>query len=290
MEGDSEAKFVPGGGIHLLGHDAEIAADVEEDGADRTVSVLGDDFGVHLLLGRGRTVEGLIAGRPTRRDGPYGGVPLARGRAPDGSPAEPPPPSPLPQGEGEKCAGRSEAVAEPGLERGDAEQAANDEDGDQRGIGGAEDAGGEGIPGEIIGVVFPAQGFDEVSTVGEESAKETEDVADARGVEARGHGPIGIGFDGCGRWCGCGVGHRRHIAQNVNPEQGFFSWQRITLEAGRRGLLPAGQLVGSSAAFYGQTGQRDVGGRANPRIKCGDGHDAVGRGTSTPTVVRAHAG
>ena len=49
--GDGAADFLPDGGWHLGGNDAEIDADVEEDGADRTVFVLGEDVGECFFLG-----------------------------------------------------------------------------------------------------------------------------------------------------------------------------------------------------------------------------------------------
>ena len=188
MEGNSEAQFTPCGGIHQGGHNAEIKADIEEDGADRAVMVLGGDFREHFFLGGGQTVERGNLGRPAGRDGPSGGARLARSRPPTATDSLRDPI--LWQGEGEKG---GDAPAEPGLERGGAEQAADDEDGDQGGIGGAEGAREEGIAGKIIGVVFLAQCLDEVPAVGDEGVEEAEDPTSAGGVEARGHDPIGIG-------------------------------------------------------------------------------------------------
>jgi hypothetical protein len=52
---DVAAHLVPGGSIHLRLQDAEIDADIDEDGADRAATVLGGD-----LLERGRVSrEGL---------------------------------------------------------------------------------------------------------------------------------------------------------------------------------------------------------------------------------------
>jgi hypothetical protein len=56
VEEEIADQFVPGVAIHLLGDDAEIEADVDEDGADRAVTDLVGDF-----LGRGQAGE--IAGR-----------------------------------------------------------------------------------------------------------------------------------------------------------------------------------------------------------------------------------
>jgi len=129
-----------------------------------------------------------------------------------------------------------EAFAELGLESGGAEQAAYDQNGDQCGIGGAEDPGEEGIPGEVIGVVFLTQCLDEVPAVGDESVEGVEDVADAGRVEARGRGPIGIGVLRLG-WGGGGVGHGRYI--RTRPERGqelFPSGVEVLRRCGRVGV------------------------------------------------------
>jgi hypothetical protein len=217
VEGDGEAQFFPSRGIHQGGDDGEIEADIEEDGADRAVAVLGDDFRAHLLLGRGLAVVGGVPGQPVRRECRFGGAraawarpsPLAaipQSRNPGQAAvvaARPPPPIPLPQGEGEKWgATTGEAAAEPGLERPGTEQTAENDDGDHRGIDGAEDGRKEGVPGEIIGVVFLAQFLDEVAAVGEQGAEEVEDLAGADGVQASGLGAIGIGLCRLGLcWC-----------------------------------------------------------------------------------------
>src|SRR5271163_3994696 len=62
VQGESEAQFFPRRRIHLTGHDAEIEADVDEDGADRAAAVVGEGF-----LGRGCAGEGRIPRRPGRR-------------------------------------------------------------------------------------------------------------------------------------------------------------------------------------------------------------------------------
>jgi len=53
VEGDGEAKVVPGGWVHQGGREAEIEADVEKNGAERAVAILLDEFGEHFLLGPG---------------------------------------------------------------------------------------------------------------------------------------------------------------------------------------------------------------------------------------------
>ena len=201
-------QLAPGRWLHQGRDDAEVEADIKEDGGDLAVAVPLDDFREDFLLGRGLATEGGLPGRPARRDGRSGGVRLATARPP--SAIDPLRGPIIAQGEAEKrVAGTGEAAAEPALERGEAEQTAGDDDSDQGGIGGAEDGREEGIPGQNFWVVVLAQCLDEVAAVGEERAEEAEDVADAGGVEARGHGPIGTGVDG--RGCsGGGVGHAGH--------------------------------------------------------------------------------
>ena len=192
VEGDGAAKFVPGGGVHPGGDNAEIDADVEEDGADLAVAVLGCDLGVHLLLGGGG-VEGVITGRPARWDGPPFSDPRPAWAGAD-RPVDPCRGLVLLHVEGKE----GSALAEPCPEGGEAEQAANHVNGGQRGIGGVEDPGEGGKPGEKLGVVFLTQCPDEVPAVGEESLEEAENSGGGGGIEAGGHGPKGTGLDGRG--------------------------------------------------------------------------------------------
>jgi hypothetical protein len=111
-----------------------------------------------------------------------------------------------------------EALAEPGLEGDGTEQTADHEDGDQGGIGGVEDAGEDGKPGEDLGVVGVAQRLDDVLAVSDQGVEEAEDVA---GAGARGHGPIGIGLDGFGLGGG-DDGHGSIKAQIWRPGPEFF--------------------------------------------------------------------
>ena len=98
------------------------------------------------------------------------------------------------------------------MERGEAEQPADDEGG-----GGAEDARDEGTPGDIV--------------VGEEGAEEAEDPGDASGVEAHEYGPTGIGVYR-GGWGGGGVGHEGTKAHNGNAGQAVSLCQRNILVGG----------------------------------------------------------
>ena len=118
------------------------------------------------------------------------------------------------------------APAEPGFERGGAEQTAGDAGEDQREIAGAEDCGDEGEAGEDmrVGGVL-AQRVGEILAVGDERADEAEDLADARR-----HGPMGIGLDGCDRGGG-GVEHERNKNTKRGRCQGKFSGLGIFLAA-----------------------------------------------------------
>ncbi len=153
-----------------------------------------------ISSGVGRPGEARILGRGGR----LGGARLAWGRQADGRRLQVP------------AAGG--APAEPGFERGGAEQTAGDAGEDQREIAGAEDCGDEGEAGEDMRVGgMLAQRVGEVLAVGDERADEAEDLADALR-----HGPIGIGLDGCDRGGG-GVEHERNKNIKRGQCQGIFS-------------------------------------------------------------------
>ena len=176
VQGESAAQFVPGGRVHLPGYDAEIEADIDEDGADRAVTVVGGD-----LLERGPVVR--IQDRGARLSG---GARLACGGRAEGT--------------GLDVAAAGGAVLEPLFERGGSEKAAGDAGEHQGNIPAAEDCGEEAEEGEEVrhgGVLV--EGVGEILAVGDERADDAEDLADARG-----HGPIGV--VGFGR-SGGGVGH-----------------------------------------------------------------------------------
>ena len=105
----------------MAGHDAEIAADIGEDGADRAAADLGGD-----LRRRGQAGEAGIGLRRGR-----GGRPR---RAAGGSSR---------RGGSGRCVQTGGVAEKPGLERVGAMQAAGDAREDQRDLGGAE-AGGDG--------------------------------------------------------------------------------------------------------------------------------------------------
>jgi len=146
--------------IHLRGHDAEIEADVDQDGADRAAAVLGDDF-----LGRGQEVEVWILDQPPERyEGRFGVALFAFCGLADGCRPEVP------------AAGV--APAEQRFEGCGAEQPAGDAGEDQREIGGAEDADDEGEAGEEMGVGgVLTQGVGESLAVCDERADQAEDLA-----------------------------------------------------------------------------------------------------------------
>ena len=181
VQDDGAVQFLSGRIIQLAQHDAEIAADVDEDGADRATAVLGED-----LLERGFAGEGWAGGRVVRPGGRFGGARLAgagqAGRV------------------GLQFLSAGGAAAEPFFEGGGAEQAAADAGADLRDIGRGEDARDEGEPEEETWVGgMLRQGVGEVAAVGDERANEAEDAADPRR-----HGPIGgIWVAGFGRCGGC---------------------------------------------------------------------------------------
>ena len=180
VEEEIADQLVPGVEIHLLGDDAEIEADIDQEGADVAAADLGGD-----LFWRGQEEEGGIVVRSAAVRGRFGGARSAGGGGTEACWLEVP------------AAG---AVAEqPFFERGGAQQAAGDAGEDQGDIAGGEDAGDEGEEGEDIracGVLLESVG--EVFTVGDERSDEAEDLADAGG-----HGGVG----GFGRGGEC-VGHK----------------------------------------------------------------------------------
>jgi hypothetical protein len=191
VEEEIADQFFPCLAIHLLGHDAEIETDVDEEGAERAMADLEGD-----LLGRGEAGEGEILGRSARAGGAFGGARLASGGE---------------EAPGLKVAAPGGELGEPVFEGGGAEQAAGDAGEDQGDVAGAEDAGDEGEAGEDFGgsgVLL--EGVGEVPAIGDECVEEADDLADARGL-----GPIGIGLEGSGR-SGGGAGHGRIRAQNGN--------------------------------------------------------------------------
>ena len=196
------AEFVPECPIEMAGRDAEVAADIGDDGADRAATHLGGDF-----LFRGQACEarvlgvvgGLGFGLGVRRcDLPSGARPAYGGQA-DGRWREVP------------AAGG--ALAEPGFQRRGAAQATGDAGEDDGEVGGAE---GSGEQGEAWGGGALLHRAGELLAVVDQFADEAEDAA-----EAAGHGRAGprrIGVRGWGGGLGRG-GHER----NKNTAGGTLS-------------------------------------------------------------------
>jgi len=162
--------------VHLPRYDAEIETDIDEDGADRAVTVVGGN-----LLERGLVVR--IQDRGARLSG---GARLACGGRAEGT--------------GLDVAAAGGAVLEPLFERGGSEKAAGDAGENQGDVFAAEDGGEEAEEGEEVrdgGVLV--EGFGEILAVGDERADDAEDLGDARG-----HGPMGVVGFGRG---GGGGGH-----------------------------------------------------------------------------------
>jgi len=129
VQDGSEVQFLRGRMIQWANHDAEVAADLDEDGANWAAAVMGED-----LLERGFAGEGGVRGRVARPGGRLGDARLARaGQA---------------SGDGLQLLSAGGAPAEPGFEGGGAEQTPGDAGEDPRDIGRGEDARNEGEPGE----------------------------------------------------------------------------------------------------------------------------------------------
>jgi hypothetical protein len=182
-----------------------LRADVDEDGADRTVTDLVGDF-----LGRGQAGE--VAGRSARLAGRLGCARLALRWRADAH---------------RLLVAAGGAAEEPGFECRGAEQTAGEAGEDQGDVAGAEDAGDEGEAREdmrVCGVLL--EGVGEVPAVGDQRAEEAEDLADASRL-----GPIGIGLARRDRCSGGGC-HER----NKNTEGG--RWARKKSWSGELFLRP----------------------------------------------------
>jgi len=195
QEGDQIAAVVddvavqldPGPLIQLVGLDAEIEADIDEDGGDQAATVLGGDF-----LQRGRAGEEPIPSRVVQAGGPVAAVRLAWGRR-----------AQVHRLLEVLAAGGS--AAQPFLERGGAEQATRDTVEDQREIAGLEGSGDEGEAGEQLRRdCVELDGGGEIPAVGDEGVDEAEELTDAPR-----DGPVGLGVEGFDRCGGC-VEHGWH--------------------------------------------------------------------------------
>jgi hypothetical protein len=115
MDDDGVAEFVPECPVELAGRDAEITADIGDDGADRAQAHLGSDF-----LGRGQVCEAQVPGVAGRL-GFRSGVPrrdlLSGARSADGW---------LADGRWREVLAAGCSLAKPGFQRHGAAQAIGD--------------------------------------------------------------------------------------------------------------------------------------------------------------------
>jgi hypothetical protein len=189
---DGVAEFVPECPVEMAGHDAEVQADIGDDGADRTAADFGGDFSFGGEAREARVlggIGGLVLGLCVRRRDLAFGARFACGRHADGR--------------GREVLAARGALAQLGLQgRGEA-QAVGDA-GEDDGEVGAADAFGEEDDIRGGGALLDRGGkfLAEV----DQPADDAEDAA-----EGGGHGwggPGWIGFDGRGRGVG-GGGHER---------------------------------------------------------------------------------
>ena len=177
--------------------DAEVAADVDDDGADRAAAHLGGDF---CFRGEAREA-GVLGG--ARRAGGRAARPGGRARAGCGGHAD---------GRWREVLAAGGATAERGFEGRGATQAAGDAGEDGGEVGGAE---GSGEEGEAWGGGALLDRGGEVLAVVDQLADQAEDAA-----EGGGHGRGGPGWIGVRGWGG-GLGGGRH-EQNKNIGVGRF--------------------------------------------------------------------
>jgi len=203
---DGVAEFVPECPVEMAGHDAEIMADIGDDGADRPATHLGGDF---LLGGQARETR-VLGGIGTlgfrlgvrQRDLPCRARP-GRGRQADGRRRE--------------VLAACGAPAEPGFQCGGTAQAIGDAGEDDREIGGAE---GSGEQGEAWGGSAKLNRAGELLAVVDQFADDAENAADgARDGAAR---PMGIGVRGGGGGLGVDA-HERNKNTGGCGCQGIFS-------------------------------------------------------------------
>ena len=190
---DGVAEFVPECPVELAGRDAEVAADIGDDGADRAATHLGGDFLFRGQAGEARVlgvVGGLGFGLGVRRcDLPSGARPAGGGLA---------------DGRRREVLAAGGALAKPGFQSRGAAQAIGDAGEDDGEIGGAE---GSGEQGEAWGGSALLNRAGELPAVVDQFADEAEDAA-----EGGGHGRVGPGRIGVRGWGGGwgGGGHERN--------------------------------------------------------------------------------
>jgi hypothetical protein len=187
---DGVAEFVPEGSIEQAGRDAEIMADVDDDGADRAATDFGSDF----LFGgeaRGARVLGVVGGLGFRLGVRWRDLPGGAGRAGGGY--------------AEGCWGEVLAAVGAAAKRGfqgrGSAQAAGDAGENHGEVGGAEGCG-EAWGG---GALLDCAG--EMLAEVDEFADEAEDAVEAAGYGWDGPGRIGVCDWGGGLG---GGGHERN--------------------------------------------------------------------------------
>ncbi len=204
--------FVPERPIEAAGRDAEIAADIDDDGADRAAThLLGD-----LFLG-GEAGEARVGGLDVPRRGLPCGARHAYGGQADGRNRE------VPAALG--------AFAELGFQHRGPAQATGDAGEDDGDIGGAERSDEEG---EAWGAGALLDRGGELLAVVDQLANEVEDAAEAAGHV--GAGPRRIGLRGWGGELE-GGGHER----NKNIGEWTLSRKFFLSQAGRGGRTRRGE-------------------------------------------------
>ena len=199
---DGVVDFVPERPVEMAGRNAEIAADIDDDGADGAAAHFGGDLLLGGQAGETRAVGGIgwlgLGLGVGWRDRPRGAWRACGGQA-DGRRLE--------------VLAASGMPAQPGLQRRGATQATGDAGENNAEIGGAEGTGelNEAWDGGVL-----LNRFSDLPAVVDQSADEAEDAADRTGDVTA--GPVSIGS--CGR--GGGLGRGRH-ERNKNTNEGLLS-------------------------------------------------------------------
>ena len=167
---DGVAEFVPERAVAVAGRDAEVAADIDDDRADRTATHFGGDF---LLGGEAGGLGGGGRLGVGRRDLAWGARLMRGGHA---------------GGRWRQVPAACGALAEPGFQGRGAAQAGGNAGEDDRDIGGAE---GSGEEGEAGGGGALLDGGGELFAVVDQPAEDAEDATDAGGHDGGGPGWIG---------------------------------------------------------------------------------------------------
>ena len=192
---DGDVDFVPEPSFEVAGRDAEIAADIDDDGADGPAAHLLGDFFLGGEACETRVLGG-IGGPGVRRCGlPYGAWRTHGGQA---------------DGRHRQFLAALDAAAQPGFQHCGATQATGDTGEDDREVGSAE---GTDEPGKARGAGALLDRDGELLAVVDQFAHEAENAAEAGGRVRAGPGRIGLrGWGGKLE----GGGHERN--KNINGE------------------------------------------------------------------------